>query len=743
MDTAKVCQNCGKALGSKTVHGLCPECFLKVGLGSGTVFEAGEPAQPKTNRFVPPTPAELGNHFPSLEILELLGRGGMGAVYKARQRQLDRVVALKILPPGIGDDPAFAERFTREARALAKLNHPGIVTIYDFGRANGLFYFLMELVDGVNLRQLLHTGRVSPREALAIVPQICDALQYAHDQGVVHRDIKPENILLDRLGRVKVADFGLAKLVASDAESDSVPASSGLSSEAADRSDQALAPDALTAADKVMGTPQYMAPEQVEHPGAVDHRADIYALGVVFYQMLTGDLPGKRIQRPSKRVEIDVRLDEVVMRALEAQPERRYQQASILKTDLQTIANTPAAKSDSRPAALTAEQLGRKLRGPAIGLLVIGFLNCLFVVLVILLSAEVGLSAPQLLVPTGALASLLAIGFMIHAALRMQQVQGYRSAIAASVLSMILPLGLPVGVWSLVVLSRRGVRAAFDAARQERAPASQGDLATFSWRSKRLSPYLAAVSPCVLATGAALVAWLNATSQMPGPTEPASKGDLIRQMAVAGIVPPRPLQAGIGPAAEAAVREKSVPGAKSNAIVPAVFGPEVYQDLLEFSSRKHIALDLDSGDVLDWPFGSGQASWNEIAAWFQFTGTDLIFEESPSVQGISGIEMVVTKINTELWTTASAEQVQALIARSPTAKLVVQGTGRSEAEVRQGMTALDQGVYVFKTREGAAGVLQIRSLANGPRRAKIRYKLLLHYSLSQAAPGAVTQSAGR
>ncbi len=140
----------------------------------------------------------------------------MGAVYRARQKELDRIVALKILPPGIGEEAAFAERFAREAKALAKLNHPGIVTLYEFGRADGLFYFLMEFVDGVNLRQLLRAGRVSPREALAIVPQICDALQFAHDLGVVHRDIKPENILLDRRGRVKVADFGLAKIVGND-----------------------------------------------------------------------------------------------------------------------------------------------------------------------------------------------------------------------------------------------------------------------------------------------------------------------------------------------------------------------------------------------------------------------------------------------------------------------------------------------------------------------------------------------
>ena len=137
----------------------------------------------------------------------------MGAVYKARQKNLDRIVALKVIPPEAAKDPAFAERFTREARALARLNHPNIVTVYDFGQAGDVYYLLMEYVDGVNLRHALQASRLQPHEALAIVPQICDALQYAHDQGVVHRDIKPENILLDRSGRVKIADFGLAKLL--------------------------------------------------------------------------------------------------------------------------------------------------------------------------------------------------------------------------------------------------------------------------------------------------------------------------------------------------------------------------------------------------------------------------------------------------------------------------------------------------------------------------------------------------
>jgi serine/threonine protein kinase len=287
MDTVKLnqpmsdenrCPQCGAALPANAPAGLCPACLLKQGAAADTVTDGSPP-------FHPPSVAELAAKFPQLEILELIGKGGMGAVYKARQKELDRVVALKILPPGIGDDPAFAERFAREAKALAKLNHPGIVTIYDFGRADGLFYFLMEFVDGVNLRQLLHAGRVSSREALAIVPQICDALQFAHDQGIVHRDIKPENILLDRHGRVKVADFGLAKLVGSNGRAE-LP----LGSDAQQR----VPTSELTDAGKVMGTPNYMAPEQKEHPDAVDHRADIYALGVVFYQMLTGELPGKK-----------------------------------------------------------------------------------------------------------------------------------------------------------------------------------------------------------------------------------------------------------------------------------------------------------------------------------------------------------------------------------------------------------------------------------------------------------------
>jgi tRNA A-37 threonylcarbamoyl transferase component Bud32 len=330
----KKCQRCGNALPSDAPQGLCPRCLGRLNFATDTALPDAEvvAAQP------PLSPQEIAPHFPQLEILECLGRGGMGVVYKARQKSLNRVVALKLLAPERVQDETFAERFAREAQALARLSHPHIVTVHDFGQAGGFFYLIMEFVDGVNLGQLLAASRLSPHEALAIVPQICDALQYAHDQGIFHRDIKPENILMDRQGRVKVADFGLAKLVG--AEVNGVALSPG-GRESGQRPGAVETP-ALTEAGKVMGTPSYMAPEQQERPAAVDHRADIYALGVVFYQMLTGELPGKRLEPPSKKVLIDVRLDEVVLRALEKEPERRYQQVSQVKTAVEMIVSSRA-----------------------------------------------------------------------------------------------------------------------------------------------------------------------------------------------------------------------------------------------------------------------------------------------------------------------------------------------------------------------------------------------------------------
>jgi hypothetical protein len=185
------------------------------------------------------------------------------------------------------------------------------------------------------LRHVIQAGELSPAEDLAIVPQICEALQYAHEEGIVHRDIKPENILLDKKGRVKIADFGLAKLL-----------------------DRPAGLYTLTGAGQRMGTPHYMAPEQIEHPGRVDHRADIYSLGVVFYEMLTGELPLGRFAPPSQKVQVDVRLDKVVLHSLEKEPERRYQHASEVKTDVEVISSGPEPVR-SGPAVGDVTQVNR------------------------------------------------------------------------------------------------------------------------------------------------------------------------------------------------------------------------------------------------------------------------------------------------------------------------------------------------------------------------------------------------
>ncbi|MEI6781664.1 MAG: serine/threonine-protein kinase [Verrucomicrobiota bacterium] len=346
----RTCPSCGVAIPANAPQGICPKCLMAA---AAVTTDAG---QTGAKRPEPPSLERLSAAFPQLEVIEFIGQGGMGAVYKARQKQLDRIVALKVLPPDIGGDPSFAERFTREAKALAKLLHPNVVALFEFGQADGIYYLLMEYVDGVSLGQLLRSSRVSPREALAIVPQICDALQYAHDQGIVHRDIKPENILLDRRGRVKVADFGLAKLMATGTGRADTPEPAAASVTGGGARGVTRPTDVLTDAGKVLGTPSYMAPEQKDHPGEVDHRADIYALGVVFYQMLTGELPGKQLHPPSSKVQIDVRLDEVVLRAMEKKPELRYQQASVLKTQVEAIAATPSGSS-RREAAQTVAGL--------------------------------------------------------------------------------------------------------------------------------------------------------------------------------------------------------------------------------------------------------------------------------------------------------------------------------------------------------------------------------------------------
>ncbi|MEM8712516.1 MAG: serine/threonine-protein kinase [Planctomycetota bacterium] len=306
------CQRCKTPLNSRQDWPLCASCLL---LG-------GRSDAPQNGPFLAPSLEDIGRCFPDLEVLALVGQGGMGAVYHARQRRLGREVALKILRPEAKEDPRFGERFLREARALARLSHPNIVGVYDFGLDGEFAWLTMEYVDGSDLRQVLTAGALPPADAFALVPQICEALQYAHDQGVVHRDIKPENILLDERGRVHIADFGLALVV--------------------DDGDRRL-----TQPRDVFGTPHYMAPEQLTGARDVDHRADIYALGAVLYELLTGELPLGRFEPPSKCAPgLDERIDDVVLRTLAKEPGSRYQSAHEMGTAVDRVSGNPEATRD-------------------------------------------------------------------------------------------------------------------------------------------------------------------------------------------------------------------------------------------------------------------------------------------------------------------------------------------------------------------------------------------------------------
>jgi serine/threonine protein kinase len=336
MTETRSCPRCQIDLPLDAPQGLCPACLLGQAL-EGPRENPPDPGRSPFPAFVPPSPTELARHFPQLEILDIIGQGGMGAVYKARQPKLDRLVAIKVLPPEVARDATFAERFTREAKSLARLNHPNIVTIYDFGESDGLYFFTMEYVDGKTVRQLLDAGALPPAQALNVVPQVCDALQYAHDEGIVHRDIKPENILLDRRGRVKIADFGLAKIV-------------GLSP----------AYLTLTGTHEVMGTLYYMAPEQMKRSQTIDNRADLYSLGVVFYEMLTGELPLGRFAPPSHKARVDARLDPIVLRALVREREQRYQDAAEFKKDVEGVLSGVAAA----PSVGLTREVPPAARGP-------------------------------------------------------------------------------------------------------------------------------------------------------------------------------------------------------------------------------------------------------------------------------------------------------------------------------------------------------------------------------------------
>ena len=326
------CPRCGAPLATSAVDGLCARClgaliFDRVNTVDGT---GAQPASP------PPTADELAPFFPQFEIHSCLGRGGMGVVYKARQKSLDRWVALKLLAPERAADPAFAQRFASEARILAALNHPHIVAIHDFGEAGGYFYLLMEYVEGESLRQLLKTKHLTPTEALAIVAPVCDALQCAHDRGIVHRDIKPENLLIDRSGTVKIADFGIARMM------DEAGATEG---------ESGLTESRVAAPTLATGTPDYAAPEQLAC-AATDHRADIYSLGVVLYEMLTGERPGAdTVVAPSRHAQVGTGIDTMVLQALAKEPQQRFATVGEFRRRIQQAQSALARPRRSRRRA--------------------------------------------------------------------------------------------------------------------------------------------------------------------------------------------------------------------------------------------------------------------------------------------------------------------------------------------------------------------------------------------------------
>ncbi len=313
MAEERCCSRCQKPFsrddGLEKIQEICPDCLEEDAYLATEV--APEPEDPRQG-------LKPGGQFQGMEIIAILGQGGMGTVYKARQFHLDRIVALKILSPQLGNTPEFIERFQREARALAGLNHPNIVTIHDFGKEENLCYIIMEYIPGQNLRTLLRRNSLSPEEALDLVPQVCDAIQYAHREKIIHRDIKPENILLDSQGKIHVTDFGLAKM--------------------AQRKETDL--QTITTPDKVMGTPNYMAPEQIETPTKVDHRADIYAIGVLLYELLTGELPIGKFPPPSRKTDLDPRIDSIVLKALEKEPDKRYQRAGEIREAVRELSES-------------------------------------------------------------------------------------------------------------------------------------------------------------------------------------------------------------------------------------------------------------------------------------------------------------------------------------------------------------------------------------------------------------------
>src|SRR5437773_8528853 len=315
---SRVCENCGEKIFGDAPKGLCPACVLETGLGPLTdesVAGIGDPG----------TPAGVLMDFGDYELLEEIGRGGQGVVYRARQKSLNRTVALKVIGLGQWATQAHLKRFRREAESAANLDHPCIVPIYEVGEREGSCYFSMKFIDGGQLDEVAKRTPISTRNAAELIAKLARTVHYAHEHGILHRDIKPGNILLDAEGEPHLTDFGLARLLETKST--------------------------VTHTMDVLGTPSYMAPEQaVGNNARVSSATDIYGLGAVLYQLLTGQPPfaGGTTYETIKLLldteprqprllnpKVDRDLSTICLKCLEKDPQRRYSSALALAEDLE------------------------------------------------------------------------------------------------------------------------------------------------------------------------------------------------------------------------------------------------------------------------------------------------------------------------------------------------------------------------------------------------------------------------
>ena len=318
-----ICPECGRSYQASAVMGQCPTCLMAAAIGPEQAREADRP------KSLDPTRADLEKAFPELEVIECLGKGGMAAVYKVRHRAVDRLAALKVLLVDPIDDPIMADRFAAEGDILKSIDHPHVIRAFSAGERAGYLYLLLELVQGPTLRQVMQSGPIPPLTAIYAAIHISNGLGYVHQRGFIHRDIKPDNILLhagsepfsDALdkflaagGRLRVADFGLATTACD------LPGKRQ-----------------LTLPNHRLGTPDYMAPECRNGVSRADLRMDVYGLGVMIYEMLTGDLPLGRCPVPSRRCNVIPEIDDVVMKCLEHDPARRYSDASVVRHELTLV----------------------------------------------------------------------------------------------------------------------------------------------------------------------------------------------------------------------------------------------------------------------------------------------------------------------------------------------------------------------------------------------------------------------